>query len=101
MYAKPFGYCDLHEREVWEQEFERKGCWNCYRFDYSEDCPYADDLHNWLEIDKRKHLPFGSKKLLQNIIPNNYFVQVILLPRDLSITACPFFYSTAKPLPVS
>ena len=42
MYAKPFGYCDLHEREVWEQEFERKGCWNCYHFDYSEDCPYAD-----------------------------------------------------------
>ena len=42
MYAKPFGYCDLHEREVWEQEFERKGCWNCYHFYYSEDCPYAD-----------------------------------------------------------
>ena len=36
------GYCDLHEEEVWEEEFERKGCWNCYHFDYSADSPYID-----------------------------------------------------------
>ena len=38
----PLGYCDLHEREVWEEEFEQKGCWNCYHFGYSADSPYVD-----------------------------------------------------------
>ncbi len=36
------GYCDLHEREVWEGEFERKGCWNCYHFGYSKSSLYVD-----------------------------------------------------------
>lgn len=42
MNAGPFGYCDLHEREVWEREFEQKGCWNCHHFGYSADFAYVD-----------------------------------------------------------
>ena len=42
MDVKPVGYCDLHEREVQEEEFERKGCWACYHFGYSTDYPYVD-----------------------------------------------------------
>jgi len=36
------GYCDLHEGEVREGEFERKGCWTCDYFGYSADSPYVD-----------------------------------------------------------
>jgi len=36
------GYCNFHEREVGETEFERKGCWNCYHFGYLVDSPYVD-----------------------------------------------------------
>lgn len=38
---KPIGYCDLHEEEVYEGEFEWKGCWNCWHFAYSN-FPYLD-----------------------------------------------------------
>ena len=42
MNERPFGYCDLHNEDVWEPEFEWKGCWNYYHFSYSADCLYTD-----------------------------------------------------------
>ena len=64
MSVKSLGYCDLHEREVREVEFEQKGCWNCYHFSYSADSGYievweAADLLNKSSSTIRRWLKDG------------------------------------------
>jgi hypothetical protein len=34
MTAELMGYCDLHGREVFDGEFEDKGCWDCWHFNW-------------------------------------------------------------------
>ena len=65
--TESIGYCDLHEGEVSQGEFGRKGCWNCYHFGYSADSPYVDvqeaatllkrsssTVRRWLKSDRLK-----------------------------------------------
>jgi hypothetical protein len=69
------GDCDLHGREVREGEFERKGCWNCHHFGYSEGFQYIDVLEaaqllekspstirNWLNSGRLKGKLFMRKR---------------------------------------
>jgi len=89
MNERPFGYCDLHNEEVWELEFERKGCWNCYHFGYSADSPYIDvqeaaqllkkspsTIRRWLKNGRLEGKLFIRKRpVFQTGSPRKWFIE--------------------------
>ncbi len=88
MNLEPIGYCDFHEGKVWEVEFERKGCWNCYHFGYSGSYPYIDvqeaaellkkspsTIRKWLKVGRLDGKLFIRERLeFQSGSPKKWFV---------------------------
>ena len=36
-----FGYCDLHEEIIAEENYRYKGCWGCQHFEFGQAFPYV------------------------------------------------------------
>ena len=89
MSRRVLGYCEYHEQEVDEVEFEWKGCWNCHYFQRGEDFPYMDvgeaarelsvspsTIRRWLRGGKLKGRLFvRGRRVYQLGSPRKWFVE--------------------------
>ncbi len=89
-----FWYCELHERDIYGEEFEWKGCWTCLHFRYAANFPYIDvsiaaemlgvskaTVRRWVKLGKLKGRLFVKGRRDLNVPKRIYFIEASAVER--------------------